>query len=1148
MKKKFLRAVAGVMTLLLLTTSLSGAMAAYAGEDTVAATEQENVLTVTQDMVGKNGVLTITGEWDKIVIPKEIEADRIKFKKVKTGSLEIESGNKSTIDISSGEVGEVAVVPAKLEEMTIQDVAEMIRLTQDSGAAVAVYQAKKEENDAYLNARPTIVTGTDAEVGMMTISGNVKMDLKKGVVTNLKVEADGAQRELNVNVSNYEGNVSVKQTERKDGEWMIARIKMDNSKVENITTEGDGRGNIVLSGQNTEVKDVKVEKAPMISLNVQTEKVEVPETAKNAKLTLLANIGEVQINADNAVVEVGNCATVESAKVEGDNVNISGGGTLKNVDITGKGAYVSTSGTRVKGVNNYVAPTVVGKVRDLGGLKIVIGDWFTDESAVPTTPEEIAREEYRKELMKKYNFTIERKRLTDDWDEALEIFTKSVELGAPAAQIFILDQRFVLGNRGLCYDLATLPELDFTEDKWNDQVREFMTYGTGIYGMSDGSSESEPRGGLIYNKKLFEQAGLDPNLPYELQKSGEWTWSTFKDICEQLKQAGVTPAASRSEYMIKQLVLSTGEWLINYDGQQYISNVNAPKIKEAVKFADDLRNAGYAIDCHEDPNTSEDYDNEDYVYHRKLFREEQVAMQFAEAWYLSAPAEPGMLCYSDMENLGFVCCPRPDFEESYHTYYSDNVAVIPACYDEQTAKDIAFAYNLWIDPAPGVEIADPVWKQALDEHMDPKAIEETLNIFKESGVPVKVHCIDEGIGDEDFKLDNFFWGWPYDDTQDFDRGYIDHVDYFAWEMEGPLAAANTEKKSEIKAPRPDGSVSEFFTCPYEVELTTNNTIRLTERKDTSAAVVEIPSTLFRRRVTELGQNLFNQDLVVSVTIPNTVITIGARAFGSCGALKNVNIPRSVRVIDQEAFWMCSELETLAIPETVMFIGPQAFTNCNKLRLQVVAGSYAEQYAKDNNIPYDLVESVGGDEEDVVIPDEEIVIPGTGTTPGTGTEPGIGTEPTPEEEVAELIYEVLQGDDGPEIWITGYKTVAENLHITERIDGKIVAVVSGGAFKNCTDITSVEIDHVWSIGDEAFAGCTNLTEVILPNTMWGIGERAFAGCTGLKELYIPGYIEELNSNVFDGCNENLVLKAESDAVIRAAQIAGIKNIIDLREQQ
>ena len=81
MKKRFLRAVAGVMALLLLTTGFSSATAVYAEEDTAAATKQENVLTVTQDMVGKNGVLTITGEWDKIVIPKEIDASRIKFRR-----------------------------------------------------------------------------------------------------------------------------------------------------------------------------------------------------------------------------------------------------------------------------------------------------------------------------------------------------------------------------------------------------------------------------------------------------------------------------------------------------------------------------------------------------------------------------------------------------------------------------------------------------------------------------------------------------------------------------------------------------------------------------------------------------------------------------------------------------------------------------------------------------------------------------------------------------------------------------------------------------------------------------------------------------------------------------------------------------------
>ncbi len=78
MKQLFLRAVAGIMVLLLVTTSVGSMAPAFAKESRESEPEQtakqEKVLTVTRDMVEKNGKLTITGEWDRIVVPKEIEA------------------------------------------------------------------------------------------------------------------------------------------------------------------------------------------------------------------------------------------------------------------------------------------------------------------------------------------------------------------------------------------------------------------------------------------------------------------------------------------------------------------------------------------------------------------------------------------------------------------------------------------------------------------------------------------------------------------------------------------------------------------------------------------------------------------------------------------------------------------------------------------------------------------------------------------------------------------------------------------------------------------------------------------------------------------------------------------------------------------
>ena len=63
---------------------------------------------------------------------------------------------------------------------------------------------------------------------------------------------------------------------------------------------------------------------------------------------------------------------------------------------------------------------------------------------------------------------------------------------------------------------------------------------------------------------------------------------------------------------------------------------------------------------------------------------------------------------------------------------------------------------------------------------------------------------------------------------------------------------------------------------------------------------------------------------------------------------------------------------------------------------------------------------------------------------------------------------------------------------------------GGAFENCTGLTSVTI-NVQRIGDKAFANCTGLTSVIIKSSVWSIGHSSFVGCTSLTSVKFEGTI-------------------------------------------
>ena len=61
----------------------------------------------------------------------------------------------------------------------------------------------------------------------------------------------------------------------------------------------------------------------------------------------------------------------------------------------------------------------------------------------------------------------------------------------------------------------------------------------------------------------------------------------------------------------------------------------------------------------------------------------------------------------------------------------------------------------------------------------------------------------------------------------------------------------------------------------------------------------------------------------------------------------------------------------------------------------------------------------------------------------------------------------------------------------------------------------------------FAGCTSMTEVILPENLTRIGNYAFKGCTGIKRLTVGVGITTLGQYAFDGCNAIDTIMSKSE---------------------
>lgn len=82
----------------------------------------------------------------------------------------------------------------------------------------------------------------------------------------------------------------------------------------------------------------------------------------------------------------------------------------------------------------------------------------------------------------------------------------------------------------------------------------------------------------------------------------------------------------------------------------------------------------------------------------------------------------------------------------------------------------------------------------------------------------------------------------------------------------------------------------------------------------------------------------------------------------------------------------------------------------------------------------------------------------------------------------------------------------------------VVTIEASSFYNCSNLVNVILPNsILTIGTRAFYGCENLKTINIPNNITSIGSSAFKNCFNLESnIVIPNTITEIEDLVFDGC--------------------------------
>lgn len=225
-------------------------------------------------------------------------------------------------------------------------------------------------------------------------------------------------------------------------------------------------------------------------------------------------------------------------------------------------------------------------------------------------------------------------------------------------------------------------------------------------------------------------------------------------------------------------------------------------------------------------------------------------------------------------------------------------------------------------------------------------------------------------------------------------------------------------------------------------------------------ILEIPAEYNGKAVTEIAEEGFSECYgLVSVSIPDSIISIYHWAFYNCTSLASISISDSTTTIGREAFYNTEFYNNSSNWEDgVLFI--------ENWLIEVDSNAISGDYTIKTRTKH-----IGTDAFGECTSLTSVIIPDTVTDIGSGA-------------------------------------FAACSNLTSVTIPNSVTKIGNWAFSGCTSLLNITIpDNVTSIGEGSFCNCQSLACVEIPNSVSSIGLYAFEECISMTEIYYHGTIQQ-----------------------------------------